>query len=127
MLNTDENALICDMAETYGIYDMGSLPLDTVAILAAGLGENSRIGRKISGAKVPLNTLLLAHIVDRLGLLVWQNTKDGKHNKNRPASFVEMINRGGEKESIKGLSFDTADEFWLARQTILNEVDTCRI
>lgn len=109
------------MAETYGIYDMGSLPLDTVAILASGLGEDSRIGRKISGAKVPLNTLLLAHIVDRLGLLVWQNTKDGKHNKNRPASFVELINRGDEKEHVKGLSFDTADDFWLARQTIINK------
>ena len=102
---------------------MESLPLETVAILASGLGENSRIARKISGAKVPLNTLLLAHIVDRLGLLVWQNTKDGKHNKNRPASFVEMINRGDEKEQIKGLSFDTPDDFWLARQTILNEVN----
>lgn len=105
------------MAETYGIYDMGSLPLDTVAILASGLGVDSRIGRKISGAKVPLNTLLLAHIADRLGLLVWQNTKDGRKNRNRPQSFVDMINT--EKNTIKGLSFATPEAFWAEREKLL--------
>lgn len=43
MMNISEDALICDLAETYHIYDMRSLPLRTVATLSAGLREDSRI------------------------------------------------------------------------------------
>ena len=106
------------MAETYHIYDIGSLPVETIAILASGLGENSRSIRKLSGSKVPLNTLLLAHIADRLGLLVWQNTKDGRKNRNRPKSFVDAI-FGNGKTVYKGEAFNSPDDFWLARETIL--------
>ena len=59
MVHTDRSALICDLAETYGIYDMGSLPVTTVAILASGLRDNSRIKMKLAGMKVS-NELLLS-------------------------------------------------------------------
>lgn len=115
---TYEDLLICDLAETYGVFDLESLPVETVAILATGLGENSRIIRKLSGAKVPINTLLLAHIADRLGLLVWQNTKDGKKNRNRPKSFVEAI-EGAEAKTYKGIAFENPEDFWAARETLM--------
>lgn len=37
MLAHDEDALVCDMAETYRIYDMYSLPVRMVATLALSL------------------------------------------------------------------------------------------
>lgn len=43
MIATDQDALICDMAETYGIFDLQALPVATLATLAVGLRENSRI------------------------------------------------------------------------------------
>lgn len=70
MVNTDEDALICDLAETYHIYNYRSLPLTLVATLAAGLRDDSRIKLKMNKQKVSNTDLLLAVIADRLGLLV---------------------------------------------------------
>lgn len=39
----DRDALLCDMAETYGVFDLRALPLQTVAVLAQGLRPDSRI------------------------------------------------------------------------------------
>ena len=38
MLALDEDAFICDMAQTYHVYDIRSLPLPYLATLASGLG-----------------------------------------------------------------------------------------
>lgn len=38
-----EEALICDLAETYHILDYKQLPLRTVAVLASGLRQDARI------------------------------------------------------------------------------------
>lgn len=64
MIRDDEDALICDFAETYQIYSYRSLPLRLVATLAAGLRENSRI--KSAGAKASVTNTLLAMIADQL-------------------------------------------------------------
>jgi hypothetical protein len=69
MYRFDREALICDMAETYHIYDLRALPLRTVATLAVGLRENSRIKTKINGYKLPIDYVFSAMIVDRLSLL----------------------------------------------------------
>ena len=37
MIKTDEDALICDLAETYQIYDYKSLPAYMVATFSVGL------------------------------------------------------------------------------------------
>lgn len=66
MIKTDEDAFICDMAETYHIFDYKSMPLRTVATLAAGLPKDSRIRRKITGAKERDDMLMLALIHDRI-------------------------------------------------------------
>lgn len=122
MIRLDRSALICDFAETYGIYDMGLLPAQLVATLASGLRADSRIKMKINGAKVPNDILLLAHAVDRLSLLVWQNTKDGQRNRNRPESIAERI-LNGEPKRYKCSSFDSPDDFWEARKRILKGGD----
>ena len=41
MMAADEDALACDIAETYGIYDMRALPAGRLAVLAVGLREDS--------------------------------------------------------------------------------------
>jgi len=75
MIKVDENALICDLAETYQIFNYKQIPPSTVAIFAIGLRDDSRIKMKLSGAKVSPNILLLSGIVDRLNLLLWSKTK----------------------------------------------------
>lgn len=47
MLAVDRDALVCDLAETYGILDMYEHPAQLIATLATGLRENSRIYARI--------------------------------------------------------------------------------
>jgi hypothetical protein len=122
MIRTDETALICDLAETYGIYDYRALPLKTVAALCSGLREDSRIMMKISGRKIPIETMLMASAVDRLSLLWWGQTKDGHNNKNQPDMLLDIllgIDRQ-EKNEKDFAVFRTPEEFEAARRKALN-------
>lgn len=40
---------------------------------------------------LPLNTMLQAGILDRLSILIWQQTEDAQTGKNRPASIVDLL------------------------------------
>ena len=121
MITTDKNALICDLAETYGIYNYRALPVDTLAVLSVGLRENSRIKMKLSGANVAPDFLLLAKAVDLLGMLLWTKTEDAQKGINQPKSIVEMLTRV-EKESDV-LSFETAEDFAAEWQRITKGVE----
>ena len=92
MIRKDENALICDFAETYHIYDFKRLPVTVAAALAVGLRDDSRIKMAMSGANAPTDILLLAAAVDRLSLLLWAQTKDAEKGRNRPKSILEALN-----------------------------------
>ena len=87
----DKDALICDLAETYGIYDIESLPIMTVATLSIGLKGNSRIKMIMSGQKIEIETVLLASVLDRLSFLAWTKTKDAQNNRNRPNSVLATL------------------------------------
>lgn len=71
MLRADRDALVCDLAETYGVLDYRSLPTQLVATLAAGLGDNSRSKMKLLGRKATRMETLLAAAVDRLSRIAW--------------------------------------------------------
>jgi len=83
----DEDALICDLAETYHIYDYKRLPVKLVASLAVGLRSDSRIKIKMERSKVSPDMMMMAAIVDRLTVLVWMQTKDGQHGRNQPKRY----------------------------------------
>ncbi len=120
MLKADEEAFICDMAETYHVFDYKALPAKTAALLASGLRDNSRIKMKISGQKAASEVLLLAAAVDRLGLLLWMNTEDGHKNRNRPKLIAEQFIES-KKEII---AFETIEAFEKRRQEILKKGGT---
>lgn len=120
MLSVDEDLLICDLAETYGIYDYRSLPVKTVAALSVGLKDDSRIKMKMAGMKIDFNTMLLAKICDDLNLLVWIQTKDGQKNRNQPISILAKLLNGDEKSDLVG--FESADEFEAEREKLLKEL-----
>lgn len=70
MISLDEDALICDFAETYHIYDFRSLNVDLAATLAVGLRDNSRIKMRMTDRKASTDTILLAGIMDRLSVIL---------------------------------------------------------
>lgn len=119
MITEDEDALICDMAETYGVFDIYSLPLTTLATLACGLRADSRIMLKLRGQQIDDKMLLMACAVDRLNLLWWAKTEDAQHGNNRPESIVEnLLNPKKNENDI--VSYDNGDDL-LEHMNMLRE------
>lgn len=119
MIAIDEDALICDLAETYQIYDYKQLPPLKVAVFSLGLKENSRIKMKIAGQSVPFETLILAKIADNLSTLVWFQTKDGQKGKNRPTMITDLLlgNKNESKDDI--VVFHSGEEFSKLRNQLI--------
>lgn len=119
MIKVDENALICDLAETYQIYNYKQLPPLTVAIFAIGLRDDSRIKMRLSGAKVSPNILLLSGIIDRLNLLLWTKTEDAKKGWNKPKSILdELYNKESDVSA-----FTSGKEFEKERNRLIKEAE----
>lgn len=112
MLDVDEDALICDFAETYHIYDIYQYPCELVATLAAGLRSNSRIMVKLSGLRVTPELFTMCDIADSLRILRWWKTKDGRKGRNMPPMLLEAFsgeNKKDENDDLRG--FDSGDDF----------------
>lgn len=123
MIDLDEDALICDLAETYQIYDYRSLPLRTVATLAAGLRDDSRIKLKASGVSVGQNTMLLASIADRVEAFRYGFMAESKSGK-QPFSLVRFLLGEEQAESNKGAAqtFDSAEDLTKALAKARGEI-----
>ena len=121
MIQTDKSALICDLAETYHIYDYKKLPLTQVAIFAIGLKDDSRIKMKMSGQLVPMETLLLAGISDRLSVLLWRQTKDGQKGRNMPTMVLDSLTIKKSKDSDM-IVFSSGEDYQKTRNEILKNI-----
>lgn len=110
MIALDRDALICDLAETYQIMDYKALPVETLAVLASGLGDKSRIAKKMSGTEIDIDRFLLAGIFDSLSILVWMKTKDSAYNRNRPESMLDLIMGTKQKETKEIEAFDSIED-----------------
>lgn len=121
MLDLDEDALICDLAETYGIFDYESLPVQTVATLSIGLRGDSRIKLAAAGRKLGTTDALLATVADYLAMIFWTKTKDGQNGRNRPKSIREALENGNKKDN-EIVGFESVEEFERARESLLEEV-----
>lgn len=114
MIRLDEEALICDLAETYNIFDYKKLALNKLAILACGLRDDSRIKLKMSKNILSPNQFLLAGIQDRLSLLVYSKTKDAEKGKNYPKLILDNL-----ENKING--FTSGEDFMKERERIMKE------
>lgn len=75
----------------------------------------------ISDQIVPLETTLLASIVDRLSLSLWLQTKDGQKGVNRPMSIAAMLTKNNKEESDERdyLVFESGEDFENYRKALL--------
>ena len=125
MIVTDEDALICDLAETYHIYDYRRLPVLSVAVFSLGLRQNSRIKMIMSGNRITLVESLLGCAVDRLSILAWQKTKDGSKGTNVPQSILEKLLGIDERKSESDTqTFSSGEEFLRERNRLLGKEET---
>lgn len=120
MIVADEDSLICDLAETYGIFNYRSLPVRLVATLSVGLRADSRIKMIINGYNVPFQTLLLAGVFDKMSWLVWSQSEDGRKGIHYPKSIVNKL-MGNDIGSNDSVSFASGEDFHSERERILKE------
>ena len=110
MISADRDALACDLAETYGIFDYRALPASLLATLSVGLRDNSRIKMKLSGIRATRSEILIAAAVDRLSMMLWMITSESGGSK--PPSVLKAIlgeqieDNGGEVDA-----YETPDDF----------------
>ena len=114
MLGADKDAVLCDLAETYGVYDLYQLPVMTLATLCSGLHENSRIKRKINGFNEVPAEYTLVHIADVLSMLI--NSIAG--SKKKPELYSDYMT--GKRKENKHSGFSSIDAFNAAREKIIN-------
>lgn len=107
MIKADRDALLCDLAETYGIYDIRSLPVHTIATLSSGLREDSRIKMKLRGETAIRPDLIPAMIYDLLRELLYTQGI----MKDRPDRITDILTGTAETETSEYEGFDTIAEF----------------
>jgi len=120
MIKLDEDALICDLAETYQIYDYRQLPLLKVAVFSCGLSEDSRIKMRMSNQIIPMETLLLAGLSDKISVLLWTKTKDGQKGRNRPPMILDAFNQSKTKQR-ETVVFNSGEDFEERRKELLKQ------
>lgn len=113
MIAMDEDALICDLMETYHITNMDDYPANFVATLAVGLRDDSRIKMRLKDSKLTLEQGLLALLLDALRINNWMHTKDAQKKRNMPKSLYRQLlgmdEPGEKKYDLR--HFDSVEEY----------------
>lgn len=113
LVAADEDNLICDLAETYGILQYRAHPARLIATLASGLRDDSRVKMRLAGLNAPLDTLLLAVHADHL---TWLCT-------GQPGRIADAMMTGSASAADGPLlGFDSGEDFDAARSAIIREV-----
>lgn len=115
MLHFDRSALICDMAEVYNIYTFSGYKASYIAILACGLGDNSRIKKKLNGVRASTTDMLLSLLLDGINTLIWLQTDDARTGTNRPKSVYKSIMGIEEDSEYESVNIDDFEAEWQKR------------
>ncbi len=99
MLATDRDALLCDLAEVYHIFDFHALPVLTLAALSYGLRDDSRIKMKMAGINYISPVVILASISDNLAGLRYSLT--AKKGDQKPKMFGELMTQKTERKPAR--------------------------
>lgn len=116
-----KDALICDFAQYYRIYNLFGLDIQTAAILACGLPPESRTIKEITGKKEKTEIILHAAILDTLKRIEYLYAKKNyKGTFNPPKSILQKLTSGKDQEPEKEIvTFETGEDFEKAREEIL--------
>lgn len=79
---------------------------------------------KITGMKVPRDTLLLADSVDALRILIWKDTKDGQRGRKMPEMIGDKLRGIGNDTKKKKAAdvFDSAESFEAERARLIKKI-----
>lgn len=93
----DRDALLCDLAEVYHIYDFRALPVHTLAALACGLRADSRIMMKLAGVTYIPQYVMMAAMADSARLIL--HFLAAKKNAQKPKLFTKALTESESKRA----------------------------
>lgn len=120
MMRADRDALLCDLAETYHVYDLKALPVQTLAALSFGLRDDSRIKMKLSGMVYVSPVILQAEIVDNLALIRYSLCM--KEHSPLPEFYTDIISGKKQAEQAARANKQKDTKYLSVRNAILDDV-----
>lgn len=120
-MNEYEDLVIADLAETYNIYDYRCHPVSRVAIFVLNLRQDSRLMMKLAKIKAPLETILMAQLLDVNSLLLWSKTKDGQKGVNKPKQIAKTLIEEDHPDS-EASKFITSKDFEENRRMLIEKL-----
>lgn len=99
-----KDKVICDLAETYRIYDYRSVPVPLLATLVSGLGPNSRVGMELDGRRESTLTIYVAELCDMVEAVIY-----GLAKKKSDADRASRLLLHPEKKTNRGLTIEEYD------------------
>lgn len=112
-----KDALICDFAQYYHIYDIFALDLKTAATLACGLPAESRTVMQITGQKFSMADTLMIAMLDTLRSIEYSYVSvHSKRKVQKPQPLSQMLN---QKDDNDIAIFNSAEEFEAERNRLL--------
>lgn len=114
--------MVCDLAETYNIYNYEQLPVERVAVFVCGLRDNARVWQKLGKNNIDRELLVL--IYDKLNWIAWTNT-EAAHNGEAPPPrlFDKLFNIEQQEPDDETVKFDSPEDFKTAWERIKNGND----
>lgn len=120
MLHADRDALLCDLAETYHVYDLKALPVLTLAALSFGLRDDSRIKMKIAGMVYLSPVILQAAIADNLALIRYALC--AKEHAPLPEFYTDIISGKKQAEQAARAGKENDTKYLSVRNAIFEDV-----
>lgn len=120
MMHADRDALLCDLAETYHVYDLKALPVQTLAALSFGLRDDSRIKMKLSGMVYVSPIILQAEIVDNLALIRYSLCM--KEHSPLPEFYTDIISGKKQAEQAARANKQKDTKYLSVRNAIFEDV-----
>lgn len=105
----DKDALICDFAQYYNIYDYLQYGVTKAAIYAYGLPEDSRIKKKIQNRSYDMATFWQVAVIDVLKGFRYSFEKCHYKSVEKPESTLDALT--GRMNENDNASFESKEEF----------------
>lgn len=80
--------------------------------------------RRLTGAKITTNTMLLASIADGIFSIRWLLSEDSSRGRNRPKSILAALLGEAQGDNSQILGYDSGDAWEEAHRKLIERVTT---
>lgn len=101
--------MICDLAETYHIYNYEQLPVEKVAVFVCGLREKARVWQKFG--QHDFDRELLTLIYDKINWIAWTKTESAHNGQAPPDLLFPKLFPDIKKNNDDTVGFKSAEDF----------------